>query len=182
VPAGTPLLEIGDPQDIEIVVEMLSTDAVKIREGADATIEGWGGTTSIPAVVTRIEPGGFTKISALGIEEQRVRVILDFKGPPEAWKTLGNDFRVYARVTSWKSDSVMRVPLSALFRLGDDWAVFRMVDGEAVLTTIKVGHRNREAAQVLSGLKAGERVILHPSDRVHDGVAVAERPSASKTR
>jgi HlyD family secretion protein len=182
VPAGTPLLEIGDPQDIEIVVEMLSTDAVKIREGADATIDGWGGTTSIPAVVTRIEPGGFTKISALGIEEQRVRVILDFKGPPQAWKTLGNDFRVYARVTSWKSDSVMRVPLSALFRQGDDWAVFRMMDGEAVLTTIKVGHRNREAAEVLSGLKAGERVILHPSDRVHDGVAVAERPSVSKTR
>lgn len=178
VPAGTPLLEIGDPQDIEIVIEMLSTDAVKIREGADATIEGWGGMTAIPAVVTRIEPGGFTKISALGIEEQRVRVILDFQGPPEAWQTLGNDFRVYARVTSWKSDGVLRVPLGALFRKGDNWAVFRFVDGEAVETLIEVGHRNREVAEVISGLKSGDSVILHPSDRVHDGVAVAERPAA----
>ncbi len=182
VPAGTPLLEIGDPQDIEIVVELLSTDAVKIREGTDATIEGWGGTTAIPAVVRRIEPGGFTKVSALGIEEQRVRVILDFKGPPDAWKTLGNDFRVYARITAWRSNSVMRVPLSALFRQGDDWATFRIEDGRATLTLIKVGHRNREAAEVLSGLKAGDRVVLHPSDRVHDGVAVAERPAASATR
>lgn len=182
VPAGTPLVEIGDPQDIEIVVEMLSTDAVKIREGAAATIEGWGGTEAIPAVVTRIEPGGFTKISALGIEEQRVRVILDFKGAPEAWRSLGHDFRVYARVTSWASDSVLRVPLSALFRQGDAWAVFRVVDDRAVLTRIDVGHRNREVAEVVSGLEAGERVILHPSDRVHDDVAVEERPQASATR
>jgi HlyD family secretion protein len=182
VPAGTPLVEIGDPQDIEIVVEMLSTDAVKIREGAGATIEGWGGTRAIPAVVTRIEPGGFTKISALGIEEQRVRVILDFKGLPEAWRSLGHDFRVYARVTSWESDRVIRVPLSALFRQGDEWAVFRTVDDRAELTIIDVGHRNREVAEVLSGLKPGDCVVLHPSDRVHDGVAVAERPEASSTR
>lgn len=182
VPAGTPLLEIGDPHDIEIVVELLSTDAVKIKEGADATIEGWGGTVAIPAVVTRIEPGGFTKVSALGIEEQRVRVILDFKGPPEAWETLGHDFRVYARITAWRSDRVVRVPLSALFRQGDDWAVFRDADGNAELTLIEIGHRNREAAEVRSGLRPGDRVILHPSDRVHDGVAVSERPAASTTR
>jgi len=182
VAAGTPLLEIGDPQDIEIVVELLSTDAVKIRESADATIEGWGGADAIPAVVTRIEPGGFTKVSALGIEEQRVRVILDFKGPADAWKTLGHDFRIYARITAWKSDRVARVPLSALFRQGDDWAVFRVVDGSVELALIEIGHRNREAAEVRSGLKPGDRVVLHPSDRVHDGVAVAERPIASATR
>lgn len=182
VAAGTPILEIGDPQDIEIVVELLSTDAVKIREGADATIEGWGGSETIPAVVTRIEPGGFTKVSALGIEEQRVRVILDFKGPSEAWRTLGNDFRVYARITAWKSDSVTRVPLSALFRQGDDWALFREVDGRAVLTLIEVGHRNREVAEVLSGLQPGDRVLMHPSDRVEDGVAISQRPSATLTR
>jgi len=182
VPAGTPLLEIGDPQDIEMVVELLSTDAVKIREGADATIEGWGGTVAIPAVVTRIEPGGFTKISALGIEEQRVRVILDFKGAPDAWRTLGNDFRVYARITAWKSDRALRVPLSALFRQGDDWALFRFDDGRARLSVVEIGHRNREVGEVLSGLKAGDRVVLHPSDRVHDGVAIENRPDVDATR
>jgi HlyD family secretion protein len=182
VAAGTPLLEIGDPHDIEIVVELLSTDAVKIKEGADATIEGWGGGAAVPAVVKRIEPGGFTKVSALGIEEQRVRVILDFDGSSEAYMALGHDFRVYARITSWRSERVVRVPLSALFRQGDAWAVFRVADGRAKLALIETGHRNREAAEVLSGLKAADRIILHPSDRVQDGVAVAERPDAGATR
>jgi HlyD family secretion protein len=175
VQPGVPLVEIGDPGDLEIAVDFLSRDAVRIKPGAPARIESWGGEKILHAKVRRIEPTGFTKVSALGIEEQRVKVILDFTGPAEEWRQLGHGYRVIGRVVVWHRDNVLEVPLGALFRAGDDWAVFVVVDGRAQRRLIKIGERNLHAAQVLDGLKAGEQVVLHPSDRVHDGVRVEPR-------
>jgi len=178
VAAGAPLLEIGDPQDLEIVVDLLSTDAVKVTEGAPAHIEGWGGGKSLEARVRRIDPAGFTKVSALGIEEQRVNTVLDMIDVKSKWRQLGHDFRVFVRISVWSSGNALRVPLSALFRTGNAWAVFEAVDGQARLTTVEIGQRNTEHAEVLNGLESGDRVILHPSDRVTDGVGIAERDVA----
>jgi len=173
---GAPLVEVGDPSNLEIVVELLSSDAVKIAAGADATIEGTGLATALAATVRRIEPSGFTKVSALGIEEQRVKTILDFKGSPQEHIALGHEFRVFARITTWSADKALRVPLGALFRHGDRWAVFKVVDGRARMSDLEIGHRNAEFAEVLAGAAAGEQIILHPSDRVADGTRVAARP------
>jgi HlyD family secretion protein len=172
---GAPLIEIGDPRDLEIVVDFLSRDAVRIRPGAPARIESWGGDALLAAKVRRIEPTGFTKVSALGIEEQRVKVILDFTGPPSEWQQLGHGYRIIARVVVWHSDDALQVPLGALFRAGDNWAVFVVADGRAQRRLVSIGQRNLHAAQVIEGLKPGEQVILHPSDRVHDGVRIAPR-------
>lgn len=174
VAAGTPLIEIGDPLDLEVVAELLSTDAVQIKAGATVRIDGWGGPP-LRGRVTRVEPEGFVKVSALGIEEQRVRAIIDFVDPPDAWSALGNDFRVVVHVTLWNADDALVVPVAALFRQGDDWAVFADRNGRARLTVVKIGHRNSRMAEVLSGLSAGDQVVLHPSDRIKDGVAVSER-------
>jgi HlyD family secretion protein len=173
---GTPLIEIGDPADLEVVADLLSTDAVQIDTGASVRIDGWGGAP-IRGVVTRIDPAGFLKVSALGIEEQRVRVTMDFADPPETWARLGHDYRVIVHVTGWKSDSALAVPVSALFRRGDSWAVFVVHDGRARTALIQIGHRNNQAAEAISGLSVGDRVVLHPSDRVSERVRVAERES-----
>ncbi len=175
VQAGAPLLEIGDPHDLEIVVDFLSRDAVRIKPGDVARIESWGGDKDLTAKVRRIEPTGFTKVSALGIEEQRVKVILDFTGPPSEWQQLGHGYRVIARVVIWRSDDALQVPLGALFREGDNWAVFLVADGRAERRLVTIAERNLHAARVVKGLKVGEQVILHPSDRVHDGVKVEPR-------
>lgn len=175
VQPGEPLVETGDPRDIEIVVDLLSSDATKVSPGAPATIDGWGGGRILNARVTYIEPAAFTKVSALGIEEQRVNVHLELLDPWEQRKELGHDFRVFVRITVWQADNALRVPLSALFRQGQDWAVFRMAEGRAVLTPVRIGHRNLEHAEVLGGLAAGDHVIVHPSDRVADGTRVSER-------
>ncbi len=175
VKAGEPLLRIGDPKDLEIVVDLLSTDAVKVRAGADARIEGWGGPRSLQARVRRIDPAGYTKVSALGIEEQRVNTILDLTSPREELPTLGHDFRVFVRITVWSSENALKVPLGALFRQGNEWAVFKVVDGTAKLTPVKIGQRNSQVAEIIEGLEAGARVILHPSDRVSSGSKVEER-------
>jgi HlyD family secretion protein len=137
-------------------------------------IDGWGGSP-IRARVTRIDPAGFLKVSALGIEEQRVRTTIDFVDPPEAWSRLGHDYRVIVHVTIWSADSALALPVGALFRNGEDWAVFAVKDGRARTTVVRIGHRNNRMAEVLSGLSEGDRVVLHPSDRVNEGVAVAER-------
>lgn len=175
VPPGAPLLEIGDPHDLEIVVDFLSRDAVRIKPGDPARIESWGGDKILAAKVRRIEPTGFTKVSALGIEEQRVKVILDFTGPPSEWQSLGHGYRVIARVVIWHSNDALQVPLGALFREGDNWAVFVVADGRAERRLVTIGERNLHAARVLKGLKAGDQVVMHPSDRVHDGVRVEPR-------
>jgi HlyD family secretion protein len=175
VPAGAPLIEIGDPNDLEIVVDFLSRDAVRLVPGAAARIESWGGNSVLNAQVRRIEPTGFTKVSALGIEEQRVKVILDFTDPLAKWQQLGHGYRVIARATVWRGDDVLLVPLGALFRRDESWAVFVVENGRARQRLVKLGERNIHAARILEGLVAGERVVLHPSDRVYDGVRVVPR-------
>lgn len=175
VEAGQALIEIGNAADIEVVVDLLSTDAVKIVEGAETKIEGWGAGAELAGRVRRIEPFGFTKISALGIEEQRVNVIIDFTGEPDTYTRLGHGFRVDTRILRWQSDDVLRVPVNALFREGDEWAVFVLRDGKATLQRLQIGQSNGDHAEVLDGLSVGEQVVLHPSDRVVPGVGLRER-------
>jgi HlyD family secretion protein len=175
VQAGLPIAEIGDPSDMEVIVDVLSADAVRVRPGAPARIEGWGAGESLSARVRRIEPSGFTKVSALGIEEQRVNILLDLVDPRAAWERLGHEFRVYVRIQVWRGDDVLRVPLAALFRRGEQWSVFRVTDGKAVLAPVTIAHRDQQFAEVLDGLSEGDQVIVHPSDQVEDGVSVEPR-------
>jgi HlyD family secretion protein len=177
VPAGTPLVEIGNPLDTEITADLLSTDAVKVRAGDPATITGWGGGQTLKAKVTRVDPAAFTKVSALGIEEQRVRVVLEVLEPPAQWTGLGHEYRVFVHITIWQSDNVLRVPLGALFRSGGQWAAFRVVDGHAKLTSVRIEQMNAANVQIVDGLKTGDVVILHPSDQITDGAAIQIRPT-----
>ncbi len=174
VQPGTPLIEIGDPRDLDIVADLLSTDAVQIETGATVRIDGWGGRP-LRGRVTRVDPAGFLKVSALGIEEQRVHVTIDLTDPPEVWSRLGHDYRVTVHVTVWSGDNVLRVPVGALFRKGDDWAVFAVREGRARSVAVQVGHRNNSAAEIVSGLAEGDEVVLHPSDRIAEGTRVAAR-------
>jgi len=197
VTPGEALLEIGDPRDLEIRVDLLSADAVRVEPGQDALIEQWGGGDVLHARVRRVEPYGFTKISALGIEEQRVNVILDFTDPPEKWQRLGHGYRVETRIVLWRGDDVVKLPLSALFR-GDngvqhgkdaaatsdaaqreaeaaDWAVFVEKKNHARLRPVSRGHSNGLEVEITQGLEPGEQVVLHPSDRVVEGVGVETR-------
>jgi HlyD family secretion protein len=170
VQAGTPLMEIGDPADLEIAADILSRDAVEIAQGATAEIINWGGPP-LAAKVRRIEPSAVTKVSALGIEEQRVPVILDLLNPKDG-ERLGDGFRVVARITAWEGKDRVAVPIAALFRRGGDWAVYKEVNGRAVLQTLTLGRRNDDVAEVTEGLATGDVVILHPSDQLANGVSV----------
>ena len=171
---GAPIMEIGDPANLEVVVDLLSEDAVKIRPGARALIDGWGGTP-IAGHVRRIEPSGFAKISALGIEEQRVKTVLDIDAPRAQWERLGHDYRVFVKIDVLAVEDALLVPIGALFRRGDRWQVFVVRDGSAFAQPVEIGGRNAIVAEVRSGLAAGDRVVLHPSDRVSDGGRVRER-------
>ncbi|MBR0711001.1 efflux RND transporter periplasmic adaptor subunit [Bradyrhizobium liaoningense] len=171
---GTPLVDIGNPLDLEVVADLLSTDAVQIKVGAPVRIDGWGGQP-ISGNVVRVDPAGFLKVSALGIEEQRVRVTIDFSDPPENWVTLGHDYRVIVHVTTWSAPDALTVPVSALFRKGSQWAVFVDENGRAKTVPVQIGHRNSRTAEVVAGLAAGDRVVLHPSDRISHGIRVAQR-------
>lgn len=175
VAAGDLLVEIGDPADLEIVVDFLSTDAVQVEAGQHVRIERSGLGRAIEGRVRRVEPYGFTKVSALGIEEQRVNVIIDFTSPREQWEKLGHGYQVEARVVLWESPAALTVPLTALFRDGDRWAVFVLDDGRARLQPVEVGHRNTIDAEITNGLREGDRIVLHPSDRVTDGVRITAR-------
>ncbi len=175
VTAGTLLAEIGDPDNLEVVVDLLSEDAVRISPGTKARLINWGGAGELTARVRRIDPVGFTKVSALGIEEQRVNAVLDFTAPVEAYARLGHDFRVFVQVLVEDIAETTRLPLGALFRSGETWAVFRVADGTARLTPVTLGARSAQHAEVREGLQPGDTVIIHPSDSIADGVAVMPR-------
>lgn len=175
VPAGEPLLELGDPSAVEIVSDLLSTDAVRVRAGQPALIEHWGGEGTLRARVRRVEPSGFMKVSALGVEEQRVNVVLDFEDPPEARRPLGDGYRVEIRVVVAETASALKVPNSALFRRGEQWSAFVVEGGRARLRALELGQRNGVEAEVQKGLAKGAVVVLHAGDRVADGTRVATR-------
>ena len=176
VVAGTPLVEIGDPERLEMVTDLLSADAVRVRPGAAVSIEDWGGERPLRGRVRLVEPFGFLKISALGVEEQRVNVVIDFTDPRAAWTRLGHGYRATVRIAVWSAPDVVRVPVSALFRRGSGWSVFAVdEDGRARLTAVEIGPMNDSHAVVRRGLAPGARVVLHPGDRVADGVAVRGR-------
>lgn len=172
VAAGTPLVEIANLDDLETASDYLSSDAVEIRPGMPVEIDQWGGGTPLKGVVRRVEPFGFTKISALGVEEQRVWVITSFTDPRAAWKSLGDGYRVETRVETWHGADVLQVPEGALFRKGEGWALFTDDDGRARLKEVEVGHRDGLKAEILSGIVAGNPVIVNPSDDVADGTRV----------
>ena len=176
VAAGEPLLELADPAKLEIVSDMLSTDAVKISLQDKVLIEQWGGERTLLGRVRRVEPYGFTKISALGVEEQRVNVVIDFDDPREAWEELGDGYRVEVRVVVWESDAVLKAPSSSLFRHGEAWAVYVVDDqARALLREVEIGQRNAREVQILAGLLAGDRVIAYPGDQIASGVEVVAR-------
>ncbi len=177
--AGESLLEIGDPRDLEVAVELLSADAVRVQEGALAFVEGWGGAYPLRTRLERIEPAAFTKVSALGIEEQRVNTVLKIIDPPQRWQALGHEYRVYARIVVWEGQDVLQVPLGALFRGESGWAVFQVEGGRAHLRRVEIGQRNARAAQILSGLEEGDTVLLHPSDQIEDGVRIVAHPGGA---
>jgi HlyD family secretion protein len=175
VPQGQPLVEVADLSTLEVIADFLSADAVRIRAGMPVLVEQWGGGTALNGRVARVEPSGFLKVSALGVEEQRVWVVIAFDDPPGAWQALGDGYRVEARVVVWERSDVLRIPTSSIFREGADWAAFVVESGRARARRLRIGERNGTTAEVVEGLKAGDRVVVHPSDRVVDGVRVAER-------
>lgn len=175
VAAGDPLVEIGDPTQLEVVVDLLSTDAVKVRAGQKAFIENWGGDGSLLARVRRVEPFGFTKISALGIEEQRVNVVLDIASPPADWRRLAHGYQVSVRIVLWENDAVIAVPLTALFRSGDRWALFVSENGRAVRRPVRVGRRTDREAEIVEGLREGEEIVVYPGEEIHEGSRLARR-------
>lgn len=172
VTPGEPLIELADPANIEIEVDVLSTDAVKVNPGTRMIVDHWGGDRVLEARVRMVEPSAFTKVSALGIEEQRVNVIADFVDPPELRSALGDGYRIEARLVVWESDDVLVVPAGALFREEGEWSVFVLQDGRASLRKVTLGHRNDLQAEVLDGLSAGQTVILYPSDQISDGTRI----------
>ena len=175
VPAGEPLLEVGDPSRIEIVSDLLSTDAVRVQPGARVIVEQWGGSHPLTGTVRRVEPAGFMKVSALGVEEQRVNVVIDLPDLPAEARQLGDGYRVEIRVVTWQSEDVMKVPVGALFRRGEEWAVFAVNDGVARLQRVQVGQRNDSEAEIVNGLTVGQTIVLHPPDTLEEGTRVVVR-------
>lgn len=174
VTAGTPLVEVGDPTNLEVVVEVLSRDGASIRPGAQVEFEQWGSGAPLRGRVRLVEPAAFTKVSALGVEEQRVNVIADLLTPPEQRPSLGDKFRVEARIVTWENSEALKVPAGALFRRGENWAVFVITEGKANLRAVQVGKSSGTETEILEGLKKGEQVILYPGTRVKEGNTVRE--------
>jgi HlyD family secretion protein len=172
VAPGTPLVELGDARALEVTADVLSTDAVRIRPGMPVLIEDWGGAQPLHARVRTVSPAAFTKVSALGVEEQRVRIFADLEDAPGP---LGDGYRVETRTIVWEGRNVVKVPVSALFRTGGEWSVFVLSGGRAHLRPVRIGQRGDAEAEVLSGLRPGERVALYPSDKVKDAVQVRIR-------
>jgi HlyD family secretion protein len=178
VPVGEPLLEIGDPHNLEVVSDLLSTDAVRVSPGNAVLMEQWGGGRPLEGRVRRVEPSGFMKVSALGVEEQRVNVIIDFVDPSAA-RRLGDGYRVEVRVVIWRADTALKAPTGSLFRRGEEWAAFVVDDGRARLTPVQLEQRNDRDAQVVKGLSEGQTVVLHPPDTLTDGARVRIRGGES---
>lgn len=174
VAAGEPLVEVGDPGDLEVIADYLSTDAVAMKPGMKVLITRWGGDEPLRGRLRRVEPAGFMKVSALGVEEQRVWVVVDFENPEDA-KALGDGYRVETRVVVWESEDVLRVPVSAIFRQDAEWAVYKVENGRAVLRVVRIGERNDTSVAIEEGLSAGDTVILHPPDTVADGLPIVAR-------
>ena len=170
VAADTPIMEVGNPGDLEVEVELLSTDAVNVKRGADVSIVRWGGDVPLRGNVVLVEPGAFLKVSALGIEEQRVKVRVNLVDLPE--NVLGDRYRVEARITTWSNEDVLRIPSAALFRRGKDWMTFTVEKNRAKLTRVSIDHNNGNLAEVKNGLGEGQRVILYPADTIEDGASV----------
>jgi HlyD family secretion protein len=175
VNAADPLLDIGDPLSMEIKIEVLSADAVKIKKGTSVIFERWGGEKPLSGRVRVVEPAGFTKISSLGVEEQRVLVIADFTSPTDLWRGLGDSYRLDASFIIWEGQNILQVPASALFRKGDDWELFLVENKRARVHPVVVGHRNGLTAEIVSGLTGSETVIAHPDDTVREGGRVRIR-------
>jgi len=175
VQAGTPLLDIGDPSQLQIVAELLSMDAVKVEAGGLVAIENWGGKTALEGKVKRIDPVGFSKVSALGIEEQRVNVIIDLVSPHESWSRLGHGYQVDVAIVLWQGSDVLQVPLTAIFREGTNWSIFVVEEGIVTKRSLQVGQINSHTAEIKKGLGTGEQFIVYPSDRIYEGVSVVER-------
>ena len=176
LPAGEPIMEIGDIEgDLEIVVDLISSDAVQVTRGDPVLIEDWGGTATLHGEVSRIDPFGVTKVSALGVEEQRVPVVIALASPAEDRAGLGHGYRVETLIIVWRAEDVLRVPSSALFRAGDSWSVVVMVDGIATQRQVDISHNNGTQAQVVSGLSEGEQVVIYPSAAIQDGTAITRR-------
>ncbi len=178
VAAGAALLDIGDPHQLEIVIDPLSEDAVRMRQGEAAIVTGWGGP-DLHAVIRRIDPVGRMEVSALGIEEQRVDVVLDLTDPPARWQALGDGYRVDVHVITFQGD-VLRVPLGALVRMGDGWAVYVDDRGVARRRAVTVGARGGLEAEIRAGLAPGQRVVLYPGERIRDGTRIAIRPAGAE--
>ena len=174
IAAGAPILEVGDPAALEIVTDVLTSDAVRIAPGSHAEIERWGGPP-LPAHVRLIEPSAFTRLSALGVEEQRVNVILDLDAPREQWLAMGDGYRIEARMVVWEQANVLSVPAGAVFRHGDGWAVYTVDENVIHLRDAQVGERGDVEVQITGGLADNALLVLHPSDRVADGVRAKVR-------
>jgi len=180
VPAGEPLLEIADPASIEIVSDLLSTEAVQLRAGGTVLIEQWGGDQPLIAKVRRIEPSGFMKVSALGVEEQRVNVVMDF-ADPKAGRVLGDGYRVEIRAVVWQSETALKVPIGSLFRQGEAWATFVLEGGHVRTQVVQLGRRNDREAEILSGLSEGQQVVLYPPDTLTDSMRAIVRAASGET-
>jgi HlyD family secretion protein len=172
VTAGAPLIIIGDPERLEVVVDLLSTDAVKVRPGMTVLLEKWGGEEALRARVRIVEAAAFTKLSALGIQEQRVNIVADFVDPPGL---LGDGYRVEARIVLWEASDVLKIPASALFRSGEGWAVFALDQGRARKREVRIGHRSHFEVELLDGLEENNEIIIHPANTIEDGARVKAR-------
>jgi HlyD family secretion protein len=175
VQAGAALIEVGDPDALEVVVDLLTTDAVQVQPGTPVQIEGWGGDHALAGRVRRLEPSGFTRPSALGVDEQRVNVIIALTDPHSRWAALADGYRVEARLVLWQNESVTKVPEGAIFRSGDGWAVFQSDGGVAHLKPVRIGHRGETEVEITSGLNPGQHVAVHPGDRVKEGARLEAR-------
>jgi HlyD family secretion protein len=172
IQAGAPVLEIGRLDELEVRVDLLSMDAVRVEAGKRVLIEDWGGETVLEGRVRRVEPAGFMRVSALGVEEQRVPVLVEITSPREQWQSLGTGFRVEARFILWAGDDVLQVPSSALFRQGEGWAVFVVEDGRLSTRVVEPGRESGLMREITDGLSAGEAVVAHPSDALEEGLRV----------